>query len=143
MLSIARYNSAEEMNRMACFLIGKGKSVAVVNPGTYSYALRISPDLRWNTQRDYEYRIDTYMNEYREVHGVNADPREYTGDKMTTLTHQHWVCHCEDHPIRPVQADKCFRCGNKYPDTYFGHPEAEILRAYLVKKHDQDKNAST
>ena len=141
-MSLHRYNSPEEMHRMACFLIAKGKEVTSVEPHQFPYAIRAYPALRWTTERDYEDKIEAYMESYRKAHGVGENPREFSGDKIVSLTHQHWYCHCETTTIRPLQADKCFRCGDKYPDAYRGHPEAEALRAYLIKKHDKDKNAS-
>ena len=142
-MSVIRYNSAEEMNRMACFLIGKGKTVKVYEPGSIGngntqYALSVSPDLRWNTQRDYEETITNYMDKFRTAHGVGIHPRELSEGRIYQLKDGFLVCSCPERTIRPLQADRCFRCGYDHPNNYYATPSEEDLRSHLIKRHEEE-----
>tara|TARA_Y100001938_G_scaffold142502_2_gene213849 strand:- start:24086 stop:24517 length:432 start_codon:yes stop_codon:yes gene_type:complete len=142
MSGVLRFQTREQMDRMACVLMGKGKEITVIEPGAYGnaeFALRVNPPVRWSTEHNYDKMIDEYMEGANLKHDVGANPREYTPQRIRQFIDVYWVCDCDK--IRPIAADRCFACNWNYPEQY-NNPTDDAMRAHLVAKWEAEQNAS-
>lgn len=141
MSGILYFNTRREMDLMAAVLIGKGKKVVPVEPSTANrnsqqWRINVQPPVRWSSQRNYERQIEAFEKAVVEAHGINVHPRDLTEDKIRNMQDQYWLCECNK--VRPIAADRCFKCNEGYPSNFEGAPDTDTLRAYLVERHSAD-----
>jgi hypothetical protein len=138
------FKTRRDMDLMAAVLIGKGKKVTPVEPSTRyrnddKWRINVEPPVRWSSQRNYERQIEAFEKAVVEAHGINVHPRDLAEDKISNMQDQYWLCLCIK--VRPIAADRCFRCHQTYPSNFQGVPDTDTLRAYLVERYKEKASA--
>lgn len=144
MSGVMYFDSKEEMDLMACFLLGKGKTITPRvkierfrnNTNVVQYQFSVNPQVRWSSQNTYDQKIQEYQAQVNTMLGLKTDPSTLTHRQMVEKANTLWLCKCTPAPFRSMAHDKCFKCGNSISDTGSRHPNTEETLVYLKEKHD-------
>ena len=141
-MSFLRFKTKREMDQCAAVLIGKGKKVTPVSPSSprhmasQPWAIEVEPSVRWSSQRKYVFQLQAFDDAVNKTYSINVHPNDLTEDELEHIALKYWLCECPK--VRKQSNDRCFSCGDKYPENFHGNPNVTNMRIHLLQQKENE-----